>query len=94
MKRHIHTRSANKMVMFALVAVLLISLGYLMTQTKEGFKEGAEPAFKSTTPEPKESPTANTSATKPLKRSCSLDTDKNTYPDYTSCNDSGGTWGF
>ena len=44
MKRHGHVKGANKMVMFALLAVLLVSLGYLSMQGKEGFKEGAKPA--------------------------------------------------
>ena len=94
MKRHsnMNARGSNKMVMFALVGVLLVSLGYLMLQTKEGFKEGADPAFTSSTPDPKSSPTAQSTLTKPLKRSCSISPD--VYTNYTSCNKHGGTWGF
>ena len=33
-----HGRGVNKLVMFGLLAVLLISLGYLSMQGKEGFK--------------------------------------------------------
>ena len=50
MKRHGHVKGANKMVMFALLAVLLVSLGYLSMQGKEGFKEGAVPTAKPPTP--------------------------------------------
>jgi hypothetical protein len=35
-------KSANMYVMFGLLAVLFISLGYLSMQSKEGFKEGAD----------------------------------------------------
>ena len=42
MKKHMRVKGSNKMVMFALFAVLLVSLGYLSMQGKEGFKEGAD----------------------------------------------------
>ena len=41
MKKRI-TKSANMYVMFGLLAVLFISLGYLSMQSKEGFREGKD----------------------------------------------------
>ena len=41
MKKRI-SKSANMYVMFGLLAVLFVSLGYLSMQSREGFREGME----------------------------------------------------
>ena len=102
MKRHAHIklRGANKMVMFALLAVLLISLGYLAMQSKEGFKEGAEPV--STSGENASATPASADASASLIASmnakntthtkvCSLDSAKKTYT-AKECANAGGGW--
>ena len=71
MKRHVnaHLRSTNKMVMFALLAALFISLGYLASQSKEGFKEGARPVAP---PPPPPVPTTKACTGKPQLKSESM----------------------
>jgi hypothetical protein len=51
-----YARGSNKMVMFALLAVLLISLGYLSMQGKEGMAGGVAPRPKPATKPIRETP--------------------------------------
>ena len=89
--------SNKKMIMFALAAALLISVGYLAVQSKEGFKEGISTSGETASATPASADAsasliaAMNAKNTTYKKSCSSNTDKKTYT-AEQCAKAGGAW--